>query len=96
MLFLPEKARVGSADGERQRLRHPIAVAPEGAGAVLPAELTPKPKHALACEADFIVGSAVVEFRQSGGLRSSALPDFHAGVDAAVPGLELLTRDTRT
>lgn len=43
--------------------------------------------------AAFLAGKAYLDYRRSGGLRSSPLPDFFIGAHAAVGGLRLLTRD---
>ena len=43
--------------------------------------------------AAFGAGRAYREYRRSGGLRTSALPDFFIGAHAQVAGLTLLTRD---
>ena len=60
--------------------------------ALLRADITvvPTPRMAL-----FLAGKASVQYRNSGGARSSVLPDFFIGAHAAVERLPLLTRDTR-
>ncbi len=47
----------------------------------------------LPWEAAFLAGKCFLEYRRSGGLRRSPLPDFYIGAHAAVSGLRLLTRD---
>jgi predicted nucleic acid-binding protein len=49
----------------------------------------------LPWEAGFLASRAFVEYRQSGGVRRSPLPDFYIGAHAAIEGLTLLTRDAR-
>ncbi|MGL5825951.1 MAG: type II toxin-antitoxin system VapC family toxin, partial [Nocardioides sp.] len=44
-------------------------------------------------EAAFLAGRCFVEYRRSGGTRSSPLPDFYIAAHAAVTGRTLLTRD---
>ena len=39
----------------------------------------------LSLEAAFLAGKAFVQYRQQGGLRTSPLPDFFIGAQAAVP-----------
>ena len=46
------------------------------------------PKEAL-----FLAGKAYLRYRQSHGRKRSPLPDFYIGAQAAVLGLDLLTRD---
>ena len=43
----------------------------------------------------FLAGKACVRYRQTGGSKTMALPDFFIGAHAAVQGLALLTRDAR-
>ena len=43
--------------------------------------------------AAFSAGRALVRYRQSGGQRHVALPDFYIGAHAEADGLTLLTRD---
>ena len=47
----------------------------------------------LPWEAAFLAGKCFLEYRRSGGLRRSPLPDFYIGAHAAISGLRLLTRD---
>ena len=44
-------------------------------------------------EAAFIAGKAYLQYRKSGGTRSSILPDFVIGAHAFVLGATILTRD---
>ena len=44
-------------------------------------------------EAAFLAGKCFVVYRQRGGARQSALPDFFIGAHASVAGYRLLTRD---
>jgi len=44
-------------------------------------------------EALFLAGKAFLAYRRRGGTRSAPLPDFFIGAQAAVLGLELITRD---
>ena len=46
------------------------------------------PKEAL-----FLAGKAFMQYKKSQGLKSSPLPDFYIGAQAAVMGLDLITRD---
>ena len=48
------------------------------------------PKEAL-----FLAGKAFLKYKRSKGLKNSPLPDFYIGAQAAVLGLELITRDTK-
>jgi predicted nucleic acid-binding protein len=48
------------------------------------------PKEAL-----FLAGKAFLKYRRSKGVKNSPLPDFFIGAQAAVLGLELITRDTK-
>ena len=48
------------------------------------------PKEAL-----FLAGKAFLKYRRSKGVKKSPLPDFFIGAQAAVLGLELITRDTK-
>jgi predicted nucleic acid-binding protein len=47
----------------------------------------------LPYEAAFLAGKAFLRYRQTGGARTSPLPDFYIGAHAAVAGHRLLTRD---
>ena len=47
----------------------------------------------LPYEAAFLAGKAFLRYRQTGGARTSPLPDFYIGAHAAVAGYRLLTRD---
>ncbi len=47
----------------------------------------------LPWEAAFLAGKAFLQYRRSGGPKSSPLPDFFIGAHAAVADLHLLTRD---
>ena len=49
----------------------------------------------LPIESAFLAGKAFVDYRNRGGARTSALPDFFIGAHAAVTNLRLLTRDVR-
>jgi len=44
-------------------------------------------------EALFLAGKAYLKYRQRGGIRSTPLPDFFIGAQAAVLKLDLITRD---
>jgi predicted nucleic acid-binding protein len=44
-------------------------------------------------EALFLAGKAFLEYRRSGGTKTSPLPDFFIGAHAAVSNLILVTRD---
>ena len=46
------------------------------------------PKEAL-----FLAGKAYLKYRESRGIKRSPLPDFYIGAQAAVLGLDLITRD---
>jgi hypothetical protein len=46
------------------------------------------PKEAL-----FLAGKAFLQYKKSKGLKSSPLPDFYIGAQAAVMDLDLITRD---
>lgn len=48
----------------------------------------PMPREAL-----FLAGKVFLDYRRSGGTRTSPLPDFFIGAHAAVSGYLLLTRD---
>lgn len=52
-------------------------------------EMMPLPRAAL-----FLAAKVFTSYRKAGGARTGVLPDFFIGVQAAVEGLELLTRDT--
>ncbi|HEX3872962.1 MAG TPA: type II toxin-antitoxin system VapC family toxin [Solirubrobacteraceae bacterium] len=60
--------------------------------AALPDELG---REDLPPAAAFLAGKCFVEYRRSGGGRSSALPGFYIAAHAAVTGRALLTRDAR-
>ena len=47
----------------------------------------------LPWEAAFLAGKAFIQYRHSGGTKTSTLPDFYIGAHAAVADLALLTRD---
>ncbi len=47
----------------------------------------------LPWEAAFLAGKAFVQYRRSGGTKTSTLPDFFVGAHAAVEDMALLTRD---
>jgi predicted nucleic acid-binding protein len=47
----------------------------------------------LPWEAAFLAGKAFLDYRRSGGTKTSTLPDFYIGAHAAVDGFALLTRD---
>ncbi len=47
----------------------------------------------LPWSAAFLAGKAFITYRQSGGTKTSALPDFFIGAHAAVDEMPLLTRD---
>lgn len=48
------------------------------------------PKEAL-----FLAGKTYLQYKQRAGAKSSVLPDFYIGAQAAVMGLDLITRDVR-
>jgi hypothetical protein len=50
----------------------------------------PIPRAAL-----FVAAKAFARYRQSGGIRTSVLPDFFLGAQALLAGTELITRDPR-
>ncbi|MEO1064489.1 MAG: type II toxin-antitoxin system VapC family toxin [Actinomycetota bacterium] len=50
-------------------------------------------REALPWAAAFLAGKVFIEYRRSGGTRTSTLPDLFIGAHAAVAGLALLTRD---
>lgn len=52
--------------------------------------LRPSPREAL-----FLAGKAFVKYRRRGGKRTTPLPDFLIGAQAAVTQVPLLTRDPR-
>lgn len=52
-------------------------------------EMMPLPRAAL-----FLAAKVFTAYRKAGGARTGVLPDFFIGAQAAVQGLELLTRDT--
>ncbi|KQV33650.1 MULTISPECIES: type II toxin-antitoxin system VapC family toxin [unclassified Rhizobium] len=52
-------------------------------------EMMPLPRAAL-----FLAAKVFTSYRKAGGARTGVLPDFFIGAQAAVEGLELLTRDT--
>lgn len=47
----------------------------------------------LPWEAAFLAGKAFLQYRRSGGKKTSTLPDFYIGAHAAVADVSLLTRD---
>lgn len=49
----------------------------------------------LPWEAAFLAGKVFLNYRRSGGERSTPLPDFFIGAHAAIENLLLLTRDTK-
>ena len=49
----------------------------------------------LPYEAAFRAGRSFLEYRRSGGARSSPMPDFYIGAHAELAGLRILTRDVR-
>lgn len=51
-------------------------------------QMLPIPKEAL-----FLAGKVFLEYRRGKGSKRSPLPDFYVGAQAAVLGLELITRD---
>lgn len=48
----------------------------------------------LPWEAGFLAGKAFVQYRRSGGTKTSTLPDFYIGAHAAIANVALLTRDS--
>ena len=52
-------------------------------------------KEALPFEAAFLAGKIFLDYRKSGGSKTSPLPDFLIGAHAAVLGYQVLTRDPR-
>lgn len=50
-------------------------------------------REPLPCDAAFLAGKAFLRYRQSGGERTSPMPDFYIGAHAAIAGYRLLTRD---
>ena len=48
------------------------------------------PKESL-----FLAGKAYLKYRGSRGIKRSPLPDFYTGAQAAVLGLDLITRDVK-
>ena len=63
----------------------------EALDAALPTTLYQR--ESLPWEAGFLAGKCFLQYRRSGGLRNSPLPDFYIGAHAAVAQLALLTRD---
>lgn len=51
-------------------------------------EHLPIPKEAL-----FLAGKAFIQYRRNKGTKSSPLPDFYIGAQAAILKLDLITRD---
>ncbi len=52
-------------------------------------------RESLPWEAGFLAGRMFLQYRRSGGVKTSPLPDFYIGAHAAVGQLALLTRDSR-
>ncbi len=52
-------------------------------------------REALPWEAAFLAGKCYLQYRRSGGARTSPLPDFYIGSHAAIKGYRLVTRDVR-
>jgi len=52
-------------------------------------KMLPIPKEAL-----FLAGKAFLNYRKQAGIKTSPLPDFYIGAQAAVLELPVLTRDT--
>ena len=52
-------------------------------------QMLPIPKEAL-----FLAGKIFLQYRKNEGTKRSPLPDFYIGAQAAILGLELITRDT--
>ena len=50
-------------------------------------------REAIPYEAAFLAGKAFRIYRQRGGAKRSALPDFFIGAHASIAGYSLLTRD---
>ncbi|MBW1787773.1 MAG: PIN domain-containing protein [Deltaproteobacteria bacterium] len=48
------------------------------------------PKEAL-----FLAGKAFLRYRKNKGMKRSPLPDFYIGAQAAILGMDLITRDLR-
>lgn len=48
---------------------------------------------AIPKEALFLAGKAFIQYRRRKGIKSSPLPDFYLGAQAAVMNLDLITRD---
>jgi predicted nucleic acid-binding protein len=48
----------------------------------------------LPWEAGFLAGKAFIQYRRSGGTKTSTLPDFYIGAHAAIANVALLTRDS--
>ena len=46
------------------------------------------PKEAL-----FLAGKVFLKYRKANGIKRSPLPDFYIGAQAAIFGMELITRD---
>jgi hypothetical protein len=63
----------------------------EAVEAALPLDLYRR--EPLPYAAAFLAGKAFLRYRQSGGRRTSPLPDFYIGAHAAIAGYRLLTRD---
>jgi predicted nucleic acid-binding protein len=51
-------------------------------------------RAALPYEAGWLAAQAFLKYRQSGGVRTTPLPDFYIGAHAHAEKLTLLTRDT--
>ncbi|TAK75019.1 MAG: PIN domain-containing protein [Dehalococcoidia bacterium] len=63
----------------------------EALEAALPVDLYRR--EDLPYEAAFLAGKVFLQYRRTGGVRRSPLPDFYIGAHAAVGGYQLLTRD---
>jgi predicted nucleic acid-binding protein len=50
-------------------------------------------REPLPYEAAFLAGKCFLNYRQRGGTKTTAMPDFLIGAHAAVAGYELMTRD---
>ncbi len=52
-------------------------------------------REALPWEAAFLAAKCYLQYRRSGGTKTSPLPDFYIGAHAATQGYRLATRDVR-